>query len=68
MVEFSKLFEEKDRSGRRAVMALVVSALPAFFNNLEEFKQYVHVALSQCTDMAEKQACMSLINLMMASE
>ena len=68
VVEFSKLFEEKDRSGRRAVMALVVSALPAFFNNLEEFKQYVHVALSQCTDMAEKQACMSLINLMMASE
>ena len=68
VTDFSKLFEEKDRSGKRAVMALVVSALPTFFNNLEEFKQYVHVALSQCTDMAEKQACMSLINLMMASE
>lgn len=68
VVEFSKLFENTDRYKKRAVMALVISNLPAFFNNLEEFKQYVHIALSQCTDVAEKQACMALINLLITSE
>lgn len=66
--EFAGLFETVDRYGKRAVMALVISNLPAFFNNLEEFKQYVHVALSQCTDSAERQACMALINLLITSE
>ena len=34
------------------------------FNNMDEFKKYVHVALSQCTDSAERQACMTIINSM----
>lgn len=66
--EFAVLFESLDRYKKRAVMAAVISNLPAFFNNLEEFKQYVHVALSQCTDSAERQACMALINLLITSE
>lgn len=66
--EFKEKFEQTDRAERRAIMALVISNLPAFFNNLEEFKKYVHVALSQCTDSAERQACMALINLMITCE
>lgn len=66
--EFSALFETMDRYKKRAVMALVISNLPAFYNNFDEFKKYVHVALSQCTDRAERQACMVLINQMITSE
>ena len=66
--EFREKFEQTDRAEKRAIMALVISNLPAFFNNLEEFKKYVHVALSQCTDSAERQACMALINLMITCE
>ncbi len=66
--EFSALFDKHDKKYRRAVMAVVLSGLPAFFNNLEEFKAYMHVALGQCSDDAEKAACMSLINMMITSE
>ncbi len=66
--DFTELFENCTREYRRAVMAAVVSNLPAFFNNLDEFKSYVHVALSQCNDDSEKKACMTLINMMISSE
>ena len=62
--EFASLFEGMDRYSRRAVMAIVIANLPVFFNNMDEFKKYVHVALSQCTDSAERQACMTIINSM----
>lgn len=68
ITEFSRCFEDMDRIRRRAVMSMVISVLPSFFNNMDEFKKYVHVALSQCTDTAERHACMSLINMIMASE
>ena len=59
--EFSALFEGTDRYYKRAVMASVLSNLPAFFNNADELKGYIHIALTQCTDEAEKQCCMVLI-------
>ncbi len=66
--EFSALFEENNQMYKRAVMASVLGNLPVFFNNLDEFKEYVHVALTQCRDNAEREACMSLINYMITSE
>ena len=63
-MSYSSLFEDMDRYSRRAVMAIVIANLPVFFNNMDEFKKYVHVALSQCTDSAERQACMTIINSM----
>ena len=68
ITEFTDIFENNVRYYNRAVMAAVISNVPAYFNNLEEFKSYVHVALSQCSDVAEQKACMTLINMMIASE
>lgn len=66
--EFMEMFGNCTQYYRRAVMAAVISNLPAYFNNLDEFKSYVHVALSQCNDDSEKKACMTLINMMITSE
>lgn len=68
MTEFAELFDKHGRMFKRAVMASVISNLPTFFNNIQEFREYVHVALGQCSDEAERQACMSLINMMIAGE
>lgn len=68
ITEFNELFENNTRSYKRAVMASVLGNLPVFFNNLEEFKEYVHVALFQCSDEAERKACMSLFNFLKMSE
>ena len=46
----------------------IKSVAKSVLENMEEFKKYVHVALSQCTDSAERQACMALINLMITCE
>lgn len=66
--EFTGLFDNMGRMSRRAVMASVMGNLPVFFNNLDEFKEYVHVALMQCGDEAEKQACMVLINMIVSGD
>ncbi|MBD5157662.1 MAG: hypothetical protein HDT13_08530 [Butyrivibrio sp.] len=66
--EFSALFENSSRSFKRAVMSSVIGRLPVFFNSLKEFGEYVHIALGQCGDSAERQACMSLINMLIRGE
>lgn len=66
--DFSNCFENSSRTYMRAVMAGVISNVPAYFNNLTEFQDYVHVSLNQCNDEAEQKACMTLINMLIASE
>ena len=66
--EFGKTFENASRTYVRAVMAGVISNVPAYFNNLQEFRDYVSVSLGQCNDKAEQKACMTMINMLMASE
>ncbi|MCM1307686.1 MAG: hypothetical protein NC223_03725 [Butyrivibrio sp.] len=66
--EFKAMFENSGRSFRRAVMSSVIGRLPVFFNSLSEFGEYVHVALGQCNDRAERQACMALINMIIDGE
>lgn len=66
--DFGKEFEASNRTYMRAVMSGVISNLPAYFNNLQEFREYVSVSLSQCSDKAEQKACMTVINMLMASE
>lgn len=66
--EFTALFADGGRMFRRAVMASVIGNLPVFFNSIKEFAGYVRVALEQCGDRAERQACMSLINMMIVGE
>ncbi len=63
--ELSDIFSSNERVINRAVMASVLSSLPVFFNSAEEIKEYIHVALGQCKDEAEKKACMSVMLLLM---
>lgn len=65
VAEFMKLFEGCSSNIRRAVMATVLSSLPVFFNNVDEIQSYINVSLSQCSDVAEKKACVNLIQMLM---
>ncbi len=49
----------------RAVMAMVLSQLPVFFNNVDEIQQYINNSLIQCSDNAEKMAVIHLIKMIM---
>lgn len=66
--EFKKLFDGGSRLKRRAVMASVVGSLPVFFNNFDEFKDYVHISLMQCSDEAERQAVLALANILISGD
>ena len=61
MNEFDNLFEGMPVIVRRAVMSNVIAALPNFFKNIDELQSYINVSLSQCNDVAERRACVSLI-------
>ncbi len=52
----------------RAIMAGALELLPVVFPSLEELEAYVKNSLSSCTDMAEKNACMELLEHLMESE
>lgn len=47
----------------RAVMSAVLASLPVFFNNINEIMTFVQTSLSQCSDLAEKKACVSLMRM-----
>lgn len=47
----------------RAVMSAVLASLPVFFNNVNEIMAFVQTSLSQCSDLAEKKACVSLMRM-----
>ena len=66
--EFKKLFDGGSRLKRRAVMASVVGSLPVFFNNFDEFKDYVHISLMQCSDEAERQAVLALAKILISGD
>ena len=59
--ELDNLFEGMPVIVRRAVMSNVIAALPNFFKNIDELQSYINVSLSQCNDVAERRACVSLI-------
>ncbi len=59
--ELMDFFSEHERPFNRAVMSGILGSLPVFFNNMEEIKKYIHVALGQCSDEAERKSCMKLM-------
>lgn len=66
--EFKSLFAGGSRLKRRAVMASVIGSLPVFFSNFDEFKDYVHISLMQCSDEAERQAVLALTKIMISGD
>lgn len=59
------VFKQNTQIYNRAVMALVLAGLPVFFNNTDEIMNYIKTSLSQCSDIAERKACLSLIRSLM---
>ncbi len=52
----------------RAIMATSLSSLPVCFNSLDEISTYIKNSLESCTDRAEKETCMELLQQLMESE
>jgi len=58
-------FQSCDRMIMRAIMANTINKIPVFFDSHSEVMDYVLYSLSKCTDMAEKYACIEIINELM---
>ncbi len=52
----------------RAIMAATLSNLPLSFRSLDEIRDYIKNSLSSCTDRAERETCMELLQMLMESE
>lgn len=61
--EIAGQLQSCERLVARSIMAAALENLPIFFNNLEEFKEYVHQALLNCSDEKEKLAAVRLIEM-----
>lgn len=61
----SDVFGHGPQVYNRAVMSLVLSSLPVFFNNVDEILAYIKSSLSLCSDEGEKKACVSLMRMLM---
>jgi len=68
IVELETLFKNSSQIVNRAVMSTVLSQLPVFFNNIDEIQNYINSSLLQCSDKAEKMACVEIMNLLMNGE
>lgn len=56
-----EFFETHQKQVNRSVMALIISRIPVFFNNITEVQDYVYNALSNCTNKAEKIAAIEIV-------
>jgi len=68
IVELETFFKNSTQIVNRAVMSTVLSQLPVFFNNIDEIRCYINSSLLQCSDKAEKMACVEVMNLLMNGE
>lgn len=59
--ELTRFFSENQKIVNRSVMALILSRLPVFFNNITEIQDYVYYSVSNCTNKAEKAAVIEII-------
>lgn len=60
--EVEEFFKTHNRAVNRAVMSVIISSLPIFFNNLEELQDYIYNSLDSCRQKAEKMACVEILN------
>lgn len=63
--EFAACFQNCSRRQIRSRMAASMMALPIFFKNMEEFKEYAKTALNSCSDAEEKRSSVILLKDMM---
>lgn len=63
--KFETAFQGRERCVVRAIMAITLSKLPVFFQNTDELQTYIRSALEDCKDVAERQASMNLIAMIL---
>lgn len=63
--EFAACFQECSRRRIRSIMAASMMALPIFFKNIEELKEYARTSLKSCSDKEEKRCSVILLKAMM---
>lgn len=61
VMQLTEFFKNNQKQVNRSVMALIISRLPVFFNNITEVQDYVYNSLSNCTNKAEKSAAIEII-------
>lgn len=66
--ELTELFKANQKIVNRSVMALILSRLPVFFNNITEIQDYVYHSLSGCTNKAEKSAVVEIVKCIMQAD
>ncbi len=60
--ELNEQFAKMPRMMTRAVMAKILTMFPLFIREYQELEAYVSNSLSSCTDVAEKIACMEIMD------
>lgn len=65
ITELTEFFNSNQKIVNKSVMSLVLSKLPVFFNNITEVQDYIYNSLNNCTNKAEKAACIEIINGLM---
>ncbi len=65
--EFAECFKGCSRRKIRSMMAASMMALPIFFKNADELKEYAKTALSSCSDAEEKRSSVILLKTIMES-
>lgn len=59
--QFTDLFEKCSKPVERAIIANTISKVPMLFHTSTEVMDYVNYSLNQCKDLAEKKACVSIL-------
>lgn len=62
------VFKSVQKPVMRAIMATTLSYLPLCFNSLDEIQEYIRNSFASCTDLAEKETCMELLQQLMESD
>ena len=65
IADFDTAFRKGTQLVNRAVMATVLSQVPVFFNSVDEIQSYINTSLMQCSDEAEKAACVEVLKIVM---
>ena len=65
MKELRGFFDKHQKAVNRSVMSMILSRLPVFFNNVSEIQDYIYNSFSNCTNKAEKAACIEIVKSIM---
>lgn len=66
--DLDQLFTQLAKPVVRAIMAKLLASLPSAFQSADKFQDYMVKSLESCTDAAERETCIELLNEIMEME